>query len=108
MLFVFRGPVAGGLSIRLAHIGPLLRVAVVAPSGEVVNVRLRVDPDDGIRGAASARLRVGCKLSGSGSADLRRGGEWRGRRCGGLLIWCGAVGAGAGSAPVVSARQAAT
>ena len=38
VLFVLRSSVAGGLRVRLAHVGALLRVAVVAPSREVVNV----------------------------------------------------------------------
>ena len=86
MFFVFGRPVARGFRVRLAHVGALLRVAVVAPSGEVVNVRLRVDPNHGIGGAASARLRIGRELSGSGSAELWRRGERRGRRRGGRLI----------------------
>src|SRR5271156_4917334 len=91
MLLVFRSPVAGGLRVCLAHIGPLLRVAVVAPSREVVNVRLRVDPNNGIRWTAGARLRVGCELSSSGSAYLRPRGTGAG------------VGAGAGAS--VRARR---
>ena len=109
MLFVLCSSVTGGLGVCLAHIGALLRVAVVAPSGEVVNVRLRVDPNDGIRGAASARLRIGRELSGSGSADVRRGGEWRGRRCGGLLISRGGSRSGGGRwKALLSPRQGAT
>ena len=38
VLFILRSPVAGGLRVRLAHVGALFRVAVVAPSREVVNV----------------------------------------------------------------------
>ncbi len=55
--------------------GPILRVAVVVGSGEVVNARFCVHPDDGVRGTATARLLLGRELSGAG-----RGRSSGGRR----------------------------
>src|SRR5271166_6328441 len=61
MAFVLRGAIASGLRIRLAHVGPMLRFAVVVGSSEVIDARFRVHPDDGIGRAMSARLLVGRK-----------------------------------------------
>jgi hypothetical protein len=52
MPLVLRRPTTGCLSVGLAHIRAPLRVAVVAGSGEVIDVRVLVDPNDCRSGAA--------------------------------------------------------
>jgi len=66
MAFALRRAIASGLRVRFTHIGPILRVAVVVGSGEVVNARFCVHPDDGVPGTATARMLLGRELSGAG------------------------------------------
>ena len=48
MLFVFRGAIAGGLRVCFAHVRALLCRSVIVSPGEMVDARLRIDPDDGV------------------------------------------------------------
>ena len=66
MAFVLRRAIAGRLRIRLAHVGPVLRCAVVVGSSEVVDARFSVHPDNGIGRAMGARLLVGRELAPAG------------------------------------------
>jgi hypothetical protein len=43
---VHRGAITRTLSLRLAHISPAFRVAVIACSREMVDVRVLIDPND--------------------------------------------------------------
>jgi hypothetical protein len=52
MPLVLRRTIAGRLGVGFAHISALLCVAVVAGSGEVIDVRVLVDPNDRRAGAA--------------------------------------------------------
>lgn len=46
-MFVLRGAIAGSLSVCLTHVLTPLRISVIVRSGEMVNVRTLVDPNDG-------------------------------------------------------------
>jgi hypothetical protein len=59
MMLVHRRAVASGLGVGLAHVRAMLRVPVIADARVMVNPRLRVDPDNCIRGAAVVSL-AGC------------------------------------------------
>lgn len=47
MLLGFRSPITGRRRVGLTHISAFLRVSVILGPGEMVDLRLYVDPDDG-------------------------------------------------------------
>jgi hypothetical protein len=63
MPLVLRRAVPGRLSVGLAHIRAPLRVAVVASSRKVVNVRVLVHPNHGRSGAAGLSFLRGSELT---------------------------------------------
>ena len=58
MPLIHRRSILGRFGVRPAHVPALFRVPVVVHPGEMVDVRLRVDPDNGVIRAMSA-----CRLS---------------------------------------------
>src|SRR5208337_3646600 len=67
-----RGAVAGCGGVGLAHIGALLGRAVAAGAGVVIDVRLGVDPDDLVGGAAGLGLGFGGELASACRAGSGR------------------------------------
>jgi hypothetical protein len=46
MTLVHRCAIARSLSLRLAHVSPAFRAAVITGAGEMVDVRVLIDPND--------------------------------------------------------------
>jgi hypothetical protein len=46
MALVHRCAITRSLSLRLAHVSPVFRAAVITGAGETVNVRMLIDPNE--------------------------------------------------------------
>jgi hypothetical protein len=92
MLFILGSAVPGCDRVALAHVGPAFGVPVVVRSGEMIDVRRDVSPDNRVARAAHLGLSFRLELVGTRGRRRRCGCSWgRGcsRRCWrGRSAWC--------------------